>query len=81
MKFEELELKTQKKGDNDFIVTFNKPGKYRIVLEVDDGYNQDRYDLVMSPINCSWSEISKYSWIDSINLTVLPYITIEKVVI
>ena len=71
--FDKLEWITLQKGEYDFNITFNNPGKYRVFLEIDDSYNHDRYKAGYKPKNCSWSEIAKYPWLDYINITVLPF--------
>ena len=61
------------RGEPTIDFTFDSPGDYRIILEVDDAYNQQRYESGTEPVNLSANEIAKFSWLDDINITVLPF--------
>ena len=68
------------RGEPSTEITFDKPGRYHVILEVDDAYNQDRYESGIKPVNCSADEIAKFSWLDDINVTVLPYARLAKTI-
>ena len=61
------------RGEPTIEYTFENSGNYHIILEVDDAYNLQRYDSGTKPANLSGEEIAKFSWLDDINITVLPY--------
>jgi hypothetical protein len=62
----EADLDPEDKGG----YVFETPGEYRIILEVDDGFNEKRRNPEddLSPEN-----IAEFSWIDDINITVLDF--------
>ena len=68
------------RGEPTIEYTFDKSGDYHIILEIDDAYNQERYESGIKPINLSAGEIANFSWFDDINITVLPFAKIKKTV-
>lgn len=80
LSWENLKWITNSQGVYDFGMIFEKPGKYKIILEVDDGFNENRSFFGIKPKNCSSIEISKYFWIDEINITVLPFARLLRTV-